>query len=56
MSLVVASKIKEAVKAKGMMCAGDLADAASEKLANDLAAACARADANGRKTVRGSDL
>jgi len=56
MSLVVASKLKEAVKGHGMMCAGDLVDGASEVLDELVAKACGRAKANGRKTVRKADL
>jgi histone H3/H4 len=56
MSYVVASKIKDLVKAKGMMSSGDLGDAASKMLEDALAKAVARAKANGRKTVRPEDL
>ena len=56
MSYVVASKVKDLVKKHGMMCAGDLSDAASEALEGLVASAVKRAKANGRKTVRGSDL
>jgi len=56
MSLVVASKLKEAVKSQGMMCAGDLVEGASAALDVMITAACGRAKANGRKTVRKTDL
>ena len=56
MSYVVASKIKDLVKSKGMMSAGDLGDAASKLLEAALARAVDRAKANGRKTVRPEDL
>ncbi len=56
MSYVVASKVKELVKKHGMMCAGDLSDEASAALEALVAKAVERAKANGRKTVRGSDL
>ncbi len=56
MSYVVASKIKDLVKAKGMMSSGDLSDAASALLEDAVAKAVARAKANGRKTVRPEDL
>ena len=56
MSYVVASKIKDLVKTKGMMSSGDLSDAASKLLEDAVAKAVARAKANGRKTVRPEDL
>lgn len=56
MTYVVASKIKELINAKGMMSAGDLADAASKALEGMLTKAVQRAAANGRKTVRPEDL
>jgi len=55
-SLVVGSKVKEAVKAAGCNCAGDLADALSAEVAAIVAKAAERAKANGRKTVRAADL
>jgi hypothetical protein len=55
-SLVVGSKVKDAVKSQGCNCAGDVVDALSEKVGAQLKAAAARAKANGRKTVRGIDL
>ena len=56
MSYVVASKVKDLLKAQGMMSSGDLADAASKLLEEALKKASARAKANGRKTVRPEDL
>lgn len=56
MSYVVASKLKELVKKHGMMCSGDLADAASAALEELVSKAVGRAKANGRKTVRADDL
>ena len=56
MSYVVASKLKELIKKNGMMSSGDLADSASSLLEDAVAKACARAKANGRKTVRSEDL
>ena len=56
MSYVVASKIKDLLKAKGMMCAGDMTDAASDMLEEALKKAAERAKENGRKTVRACDL
>ena len=55
-SLVVGSKVKEAVKAEGCNTAGDLADALSGEVAGLIKKATARAQANGRKTVRAADL
>lgn len=56
MSLVVVSKVKEFVNAKGMMSSGDLGDFVSGLAEWLLAEAVKRAAANGRKTVRGEDL
>ena len=55
-SLVVGSKVKEAIKAAGCNCAGDVVDGLSAKVAVQLKEAAARAKANGRKTVRAVDL
>ena len=52
--LVVKAKVKEA--AKGCNVSGDLAEALDAKLRQLVADACARAEANGRKTVMGKDL
>ncbi len=52
--LVVKSKVKDA--AKGHNVAGDFVDGLSEKVHELIEAACKRADANGRKTIRKSDL
>ncbi len=54
--LVVNSKVREAVKAAGCNCASDFPDALSEKVAWMVKEAGRRAEANGRKTVRASDL
>ena len=56
MSYVVASKVKELLKKHGMMCSGDLCDAASEMLEAACKKAAERAKENGRKTVRACDL
>ncbi len=56
MSYVVASKIKEYVNGKGMMSSGDLAEAVSKYTEGWLAKSVQSAQANDRKTVRGSDL
>lgn len=53
---VVNSKIKEYINGKGMMSSGDLAEHASGMLEWVLAQAVNRAQANGRKTLRGEDL
>lgn len=55
-SLVVGSKVKDAVKAEGCNTAGDLVDALSAEVAAMIKKAAARAQANGRKTVRAADL
>lgn len=52
--LIVKAKIKDV--AKGYNVAGDLADALSEKVEALIKDACARAEANGRKTVMAKDL
>jgi histone H3/H4 len=55
-SLVVGSKVKDAIKAEGCNTAGDLTDALSAEVAAIVKKAAARAKANGRKTVRAADL
>jgi len=55
-SLVVGSKVKDAVKVAGCNCAGDLTDALSTEVAGLITKAAGRAKANGRKTVRAADL
>ncbi len=54
--LVVASKVKDAIKAEEMNTASDAVDALSEKVAKMVKDAAARAKANGRKTVRPEDF
>lgn len=54
--LVIASKIKDVVKAAGLQSSGDLIDGVSAKVHDLLAAAVERAKANGRATVRPHDL
>ena len=54
--VVVASKVKEAVKESGCQSAGDLVEAISEKVHEILEAAVERAKQNGRATVRPYDL
>ena len=55
-ALVIASKVKDYVKAKNLNSSGDLTDALSEKVAKILDDAAKRAEANGRKTMRPEDL
>lgn len=55
-SLVVGSKVKDAVKGAGCNMAGDFPDALSAAVSGLVAKACARAQSNGRKTVRPEDL
>ncbi len=55
-SLVVGSKVKEAVKAAGCNTSGDFVDALSAEVSSMVAKAAKRAQANGRKTVRAADL
>ena len=54
--LVVASKVKELIKGRGMNTASDLPDALSAKVETLLQDAVARAKSNDRKTVRAGDL
>ena len=54
--LVVASKVKEALKAEDCNTAGDAVDALSAEVAKMLKKAAARAKENGRKTVRACDF
>ncbi|MEK7705022.1 MAG: hypothetical protein AAB426_08690 [Myxococcota bacterium] len=54
--LVIGSKVKDAVKAKGCQSSGDLIEALSDKLHVMIEAAIERAKANGRATVRPYDL
>jgi histone H3/H4 len=55
-NLVVGSKVKEAVKATGYRCSGDLVDAVNVKVASMLEAAVERCASNNRGTVRPQDL
>ena len=52
--LIVKAKIKEV--AKGYNVSGDLADALNTKCEQLIKEACARAEANGRKTVMAKDI
>ena len=54
--LVVASKVKDAIKAEDCNTAGDAVDAISAEVAKMIKKAAARAKENGRKTVRACDF
>ncbi len=54
--VVVASKVKAAIKAAGFNTSGDSVDALNKYIHWLIGEACARAGANGRKTVRGHDF
>lgn len=54
--LLVGSKTKEALKASGLNVAGDALDTLNERVHNLVKEAQARCEANGRKTVRGTDF
>ena len=53
---VVASKIKDVIKAADMNCAGDFCDALDKKVESLVNEAVARAKSNDRKTVRPGDI
>jgi histone H3/H4 len=55
-SMVVSSRVKDLIKSWGLRSEGELTDAVSAKVGELLKAAAARTKANGRSTVRGSDL
>ena len=55
-SLVVGSKVKAAIKQHGLNSSGDVLDAVNGYLYWLLDQGAKRAQANGRKTVRGSDI
>ena len=54
--LVVNSKVKDFIKGEGCQTAGDVAEALSKYVQDALKSAVTRAKANGRKTVRGTDI
>ena len=54
--VLVGSKVKAAIKAKGKMMAGDLLEALNAKVHCMIAEAACRADANKRSTVRPHDV
>ena len=55
-TLVVGSKVRDAVKSAGCNCGGDFVDGLSKEVATSVTKAAARCKANGRKTVRAADL
>ncbi|MGF1508467.1 MAG: hypothetical protein ACFB9M_03080 [Myxococcota bacterium] len=54
--LLVQSKVKEYVREAGFMCSSDLVEQLNEHVAMMLDRAAQRAEANGRKTARASDV
>jgi len=54
--LVVGSKLKQAIRDQGCNTGGDVLDAVNEQVHRVLAEAVARAQNNGRKTVRSYDV
>lgn len=55
-SLIVQSKVKEAIKGMGLRTDSNVVDALNERIAAILKAAADRAKANGRSTMRPYDL
>ena len=55
-NLVVGSKVKEAIKGAGCNTGGDVMDGLDSEVNAIVSKAASRAKANGRKTVRASDL
>ena len=54
--LVVGTKVQNYVKEKGLMSAAELLDALNDSVYDLLDDAIERAQANGRKTVKGRDV
>ena len=54
--LLVSSKVKGAIKDKGLMCASETLDALNDSVHALIQAAAARAKANNRKTMQPKDL
>lgn len=54
--LLVSSKVKNAIREKGLMCASEITDALNESVHELIRNATERAKANGRKTVQAKDL
>jgi len=55
-TLVVASKVKDYIKSKGMRASADIVDALSEKIRYKIDKAVVRAKANKRQTLRAEDI
>lgn len=55
-SYVTASKVKEKVKAAGLRLSGDATEALNAKVDAHIGEAIARAEANGRATVKPQDF
>lgn len=54
--MVVSSKVKDAIKSKGLNTAGDAAEGLNRAVEMMVSRATERAKANGRKTVRAVDF
>lgn len=54
--LLVASKVKNVIKSKGLMCSAEVLDALNDCVYECLDKAAKRAQANGRKTVQAKDV
>ena len=54
--VIVASKVKDAIRSAGCQSSGDLVEALSDKVHGLIEAAVGRAKTNDRKTVRPGDL
>jgi hypothetical protein len=54
--VIVSSKMKDAIRKGGCNTSGDAINDLNDKVHAMIAAACARAKDNGRKTVRGYDF
>ncbi|MGD2174357.1 MAG: hypothetical protein PVJ27_03055 [Candidatus Brocadiaceae bacterium] len=54
--LIVGTKVKNYIKAKGLMSSADVLDALNDSVYQLLDKAAKRAKANGRKTVQGRDV
>ena len=56
LNVVVGSKVKEAIKAHGVRCSGDMVEALNAHVLGVIDTAVARCEANKRGTVRPQDL
>jgi histone H3/H4 len=54
--IVVQSKVREMIKAEGCSTSADAVDALSNEVSRIIKKAVERTKANGRKTVKGSDI